>query len=97
MKKIVVSAALAGAAMAFSAPALADHHLTNEGMSSPKAEVVEKNARGQATKVMIDGKTYDVCTAKDQDGCINPRAAGLKWGNRPLDYWPGQPASTMKK
>ena len=27
------------------------------------------------------------------DGCINPREAGLKFGNRALDYWPGKPAS----
>jgi len=97
MKNIALSAAIAGTALALSAPVLADHHMENGEGHAMKAEVVEKNARGQAMKVMIDGKTYDVCTAKDQDGCINPRAAGLKWGNRALDYWPGQPASSMKK
>jgi hypothetical protein len=31
-----------------------------------------------------------------QDSCVNPREAGLNYGNRPLNYWPGQPASEMK-
>lgn len=56
-------------------------------------EVVETNANGRVTKVRVEGKTYDVCMRKDQDGCINPRAAGLNWGDRPLTYWPGEPAS----
>jgi len=37
-----------------------------------------------------------VCNAQRQDECINPRAAGLHFGNRPLAYWPGKPASEMK-
>ena len=57
--------------------------------------VVERNTQGKATKVRVEGTVYDVCMKDDQDGCINPRAAGLDWGNRPLDYWPGKPASQM--
>ncbi|MDE8651595.1 hypothetical protein [Novosphingobium album (ex Liu et al. 2023)] len=61
--------------------------------AAPKPEIVEKDARGRPTVVRIDGQEYKVCTAEGQDGCINPREAGLKWGNTPLDYWPGKPAS----
>ncbi len=90
MMRILAAGAALGLAMT-AAPALADDH--NIGAKSP--EVVETNARGQATKVRIEGQVYDVCMKNDQDGCINPRAAGLKWGNRPLSYWPGKPASKM--
>ncbi|GMN03624.1 hypothetical protein [Erythrobacter sp. MTPC3] len=87
------------AALAATAPALAkDDHATTAD-NSTKAEtpvVVERNSNGKATKVRVSGKVYDVCMKDDQDGCINPRAAGLNWGNRPLDYWPGKPASKMK-
>lgn len=38
---------------------------------------------------------YPPCRGEVQDNCINPREAGLNYGNRPLDYWPGQPASEM--
>ncbi|WP_199799720.1 hypothetical protein [Pseudoblastomonas halimionae] len=40
---------------------------------------------------------YPICEGDQQDSCIQPRAAGKNWGNRPLDYWPGKPASEMKK
>lgn len=42
------------------------------------------------------GKEYPPCRGEMQDSCINPREAGLNYGNRPLNYWPGQPASEMK-
>ncbi len=38
---------------------------------------------------------YPPCRGDLTDNCINPREAGLDYGNRPLDYWPGQPASQM--
>lgn len=38
---------------------------------------------------------YPICGGDVQDSCIQPRAAGLNRGNVPLDYWPGQPASSM--
>lgn len=79
------------------APVIAQNDATTENDGSTKAEspiVVERNDAGKATKVRIDDKVYDVCMNNDQDGCINPRAAGLDWGNRPLDYWPGKPASS---
>ena len=88
MKKIIAAAALAGLATV-AAPAIADDH----GM---KAKVVETNARGKATKVEIEGKVYDVCTSDNSDGCINPREAGLKWGNYSMKYWPGEPISRKR-
>ncbi|UIP08162.1 hypothetical protein LY632_07145 [Erythrobacter sp. SDW2] len=49
-----------------------------------KAEVVERNAQGKATKVRIGEYIVDVCMDEGMtDGCINPRAAGLNWGNYP--------------
>jgi hypothetical protein len=58
-------------------------------------QVLSKSAHGRATEVRIDGQSYPVCNAHLKDECINPRAAGLKWGNRPLAYWPGKPASSI--
>ena len=93
MKQIFAAAAATTMAFGFATPALADNHKEDWKAQSP--EVVETNAQGKATKVKIGDKVYDVCMKNDQDGCINPRAAGLNWGNRPLTYWPGQPASSM--
>ena len=38
-----------------------------------------------------------ICTANQQDNCINAWEAGKRGPgvNRPLDYWPGRPASEM--
>ena len=88
--KNLIAVGAASLAFAFASPALAEHHMTKEGF-----EVVETNAKGQATKVSKDGQTYAVCMGDNQDSCINPREAGLKWGNRPLSYWPGKPASQI--
>lgn len=38
---------------------------------------------------------YPICKGQEEDSCIQPRAAGKNYGNRPLDYWPGRPASEM--
>lgn len=38
---------------------------------------------------------YPLCSATVTDSCINPREAGKNWGNRPLNYWPGRPASEI--
>lgn len=91
MMKSILYAAFTAALATAATPALADNHSTKA--KSP--EVIETNSQGKATKVRIDGQVYDVCMKDDQDGCINPRAAGLKWGARPLDYWPGKPASQI--
>ncbi|HEY6814574.1 MAG TPA: hypothetical protein VI168_03445 [Croceibacterium sp.] len=62
----------------------------------PKAEVIERNEKGQATKIRVDGQVYEVCLDGKTDGCINPRDAGLDFGSVPLDHWPGRPASEGK-
>lgn len=41
-------------------------------------------------------KDYPICKGNVQDSCVNPREAGKNYGNRPLDHWPGKPASEMK-
>ena len=41
------------------------------------------------------GTAYPPCKGDMQDHCINPREAGLKYGNVPLKYWPGKPASEI--
>ena len=83
MKKLAIFTAIT---LGLAAPAVAQD-------AAVKTEVVEKNARGQAIKVRVEGKVYDVCMNEAQDGCIQPRAAGLNWGDVPLNHWPGQPAS----
>lgn len=60
-----------------------------------KATVVQKGTNGRAQTVMLNGKEYQVCGGTVTDNCINPREAGLNFGNRALDYWPGKPASEM--
>lgn len=59
------------------------------------ATITERDSRGRATKVSVEGREYVVCTGSIVDSCINPRAAGLNFGNVPLDHWPGKPASEM--
>lgn len=41
------------------------------------------------------GAEYPPCKGEQKDGCVNPREAGLNYGNRPLQYWPGKPASEI--
>jgi hypothetical protein len=40
---------------------------------------------------------YPVCTANMQDNCMNPWEAGQRGRGvtKPLEYWPGEPASEM--
>lgn len=45
-------------------------------------------------KATGSGSELPVCKANQQDGCINSWAKN-KTGNRPLNYWPGQPASEI--
>ncbi|QVM85878.1 hypothetical protein [Novosphingobium decolorationis] len=48
-----------------------------------------------AAKVRVEGKVYDVCRGEATDGCINPREAGLNFGNRPLDHYPEDKGQEM--
>ncbi|MXO59174.1 hypothetical protein GRI89_06430 [Altererythrobacter salegens] len=88
MKQMVLFAALAAIAI----PALPAQ--AKEGdENTVNAKVVERDSKGKATKVEVNGKVYAVCSGTVQDECINPRQAGLNFGNEPLDHWPGKPAS----
>ena len=55
--------------------------------SSPVTQAVPAGAAPKA-----DGE-YPPCKGDVKDGCVNPREAGLNYGNRPLGHWPGKPAS----
>lgn len=57
---------------------------------------MDDRAPGDVADAVAAAKTYPVCSATIQDSCIQPRAAGKNYGNRPLDYWPGAPASELK-
>ncbi|MFM2272309.1 MAG: hypothetical protein RL702_1374 [Pseudomonadota bacterium] len=67
------------------------------GMDRQMGEIVERDARGRPTRVRVEGVVYVVCSPTVGDACINPRQAGLNFGNWPLDHWPGRPASEMHR
>lgn len=56
--------------------------------------LMQSNAMTQTAPAAQAGE-YPLCTEGMTDGCINPREAGEDFGNVPLDYWPGKPASEM--
>ena len=80
--RLAITAAVAAAVLA--TPVLA---------AGAKATVVERDARGRPTKVEMEGQVYAICTSDNSDGCINPREAGLNFGNTPVKNWPGRPIS----
>jgi hypothetical protein len=61
----------------------------------PSVEIVSRGPDGRPDVVSVDGQTYNVCKTETQDSCINPRSAGLNFGARDLQYWPGRPASEI--
>lgn len=72
------------------------------GMGKPMpaastAGTMNASANASARAAPMAAKDYPICSKTIQDSCIQPREAGKNYGNRPLDYWPGQPASSMKK
>lgn len=56
-------------------------------------EVTQTTPAGYKT---ASGDDLPVCTANQQDGCINSWEKN-RTGNRPLDYWPGRPASEISE
>ncbi|MCB2061637.1 MAG: hypothetical protein KDE21_14075 [Novosphingobium sp.] len=70
-------------------------------INGSSATTAPKTTRYVSNEVVEGNRTpqpqaeYPVCKGAVQDSCINPRAAGLSWGNRPLDHWPGKPASDL--
>lgn len=63
---------------------------------NPIAVVLKRDDDGRATRIRVGEFEYDVCREGRQDGCINPREAGLDFGGVPIDYWPGQEASDIE-
>ena len=82
---------LAGIAVGFAVPSAAQ---TTQGtaITFQSGEVV------QATPEDAGPPTGDVpiCKPKQEDNCINSWEAN-KTGNRPINYWPGRPASEIKE
>lgn len=94
LQPVLAAAALAGAAV--STPVQAqDTRAPDPDNRAETPAVLERAANGRATSVRIGQTVYKVCRTEDEDGCIQPRAAGLDWGDRPLQSWPGRPASQM--
>ena len=91
MKRIAIAVAIAAIAAAGPVAAKAKHH--SHAAAKAGVEVTERDAKGRPTKVRMDGQEVSVCTADKTDGCVNPREAGLNFGNNPIGDWPGKPAS----
>jgi hypothetical protein len=78
MKKLILVAALVTLA---AAPAQADHGRSHHG----KWHHHHATAMSYPDTVTLEGKEYKVCKAGMMDDCVNPRQAGLGFGNRPTD------------
>jgi hypothetical protein len=59
----------------------------------PQAVVTTSTGNLTPPPASAQNKEYPVCRGAVQDSCVNPREAGLNYGNRPLKEWPGEPAS----
>ena len=88
--RVIAMAALA------SAMPLAAQAQSTEQPTRPQTEIIQRGPDGKASIVRVDGRDYPVCkSGARQDGCIEPRTAGLNWGDHPLTNWPGKPASQI--
>ena len=65
-----------------------------ETVSGPDTARVTSGGMVQAVPAPKAGE-YPPCKGAVQDSCVNPREAGLNYGNRPLKHWPGRPASEI--
>ncbi|MEQ8411442.1 MAG: hypothetical protein RIC51_09410 [Erythrobacter sp.] len=89
MRNILTITAAATLSLGLAAPAMADDHMTDRAdWKAQTPEIVERNDRGKVTHVRVEGEIYDVCMRESQDGCIQPRAAGLNWGDYPAMDFP---------
>ena len=59
-----------------------------------RSEVTQTTPAGY--KTAAQGEDLPVCTPNQQDGCINSWEKN-KTGTRPLEYWPGRPASEIDR
>lgn len=98
---------LAGAALAFaSAPVAADHHGQEKAKAMSEAQDTSAAPAMRFVSSPVvqttpadagpppDGE-LPICSEDAQDNCINSWEAN-KTGNRPLEYWPGRPASEIE-
>lgn len=95
LKAVIAATAVAGAAAAAPVQAQDATRQADPGIRAESPEVVERAPNGRVTSVRVGDTVYKVCMTENEDGCIQPRAAGLNWGDRPLQRWPGRPASQM--
>ena len=103
MKTLIFALATASIALTVPTLASAKHHamMHHAAMKHGAAmthgdTVVERDAHGRPSKVNHEGAVVDVCNEMKKDSCVNPREAGLNFGNNPVQNWPGKPASEMK-
>ena len=89
MKSLWISSLLGATALAGVPLVAAAQDGDAEETSSSAYEVAERDENGRVTKVTWNGQLYDICVENGQDSCINPRDAGLDFGARELEYWPG--------
>lgn len=95
MKTVNLFLVISTAILVAATPVAAQTPSTNQ-TGRQQAEIIQRGPDGRASVVRIDGRDYPVCTSGvQQDGCIEPRTAGLKWGDHPLSDWPGKPASQI--
>ena len=97
--KAAMTALVATGAISAGAAYAQDGNAQDSNAPDYRAEsptVVERGPNGRATRVRVGETVYDVCKSEGEDSCIQPRAAGLGWGDRPLQHWPGRPASQMR-
>lgn len=84
MKRNLSMGLVALAALSFGGSAIAQ----DQSIKALSPEVVERAPNGRVMSVRVEGKVYQVCQNEQQDSCIQPRAAGLSYGDRPLRHWP---------
>ncbi len=93
----MASAAACVAAMPLSAQEDPARETSPEAEQTGAVEIVKRGEDGRAEIVRIDGFEVAVCKDGRTDSCINPRDAGLDWGGKEIDYWPGKPASEIEE
>jgi hypothetical protein len=76
MKKLILVAALVTVA---AVPAQASH--------GKRHHHHHRAAVAYPDTVTLDGKEYKVCKQDMQDDCVQPRQAGLGFGNQPTDTY----------
>lgn len=89
------------AALVVAIPGLATAQSQPQAEPMPGSEADAANAASmpmQGTAAVLaapaaEPQAYPPCSRTRTDQCVNPREAGRGYGNRPLEYWPGQPAS----